>query len=494
MIVTCRQMREMEEAAFARGVSAAALMEEAGKGIARVVSQFFPKPGAVVICLGKGNNAGDALVAARELGRRGWRISARLAFPEGEFKELPARHWRELASNIEPQGATSPLVLLDGLLGIGAAGPLEGPMLELAREMNALRTTRHATTVAMDIPSGLNGDTGTPCEGCVVADITATIAHVKTGLLSDSAAAYVGRLAVVPLPDLPIRDSETCAGALTATSLRVKLPRRNFDFHKGQAGRVGVIAGSSNFTGAAVLTATGALRGGAGLVTLLVKEDVHGLIAAKTPPEIMVRAVKDWRDVLSENYDALAIGPGLGFLSQQEILDVIRGATVPAVIDADALTIIARADCEVLSNCAAPRLLTPHPGEMARLAALRPGWQQLCRRALAEAFVTACPRCVLLLKGSRTVIAQSGPATRFNTTGSPGMATGGMGDVLTGLCAALVAQGVSCFDSGCLGAWLSGRAAEIAITSGAQSVESLTAGDVLQHLGPAFSDLKAGAF
>jgi NAD(P)H-hydrate epimerase len=254
------------------------------------------------------------------------------------------------------------------------------------------------------------------------------------------------------------------------------------------------MAGSRGFVGAGLLAATGALRGGAGLVTLFVKEDVYPVIAAKATLELMVRVTGDYRDVLSEKFDALAIGPGLGFEAQDEVLEVIRHADMPAVIDADALTMLARDDLSLLLQSSAPRLLTPHPGEMARFFAAHPQWQKLDRRALAEAFATTYHGCTLLLKGARTVIAQSGMTTCFNTTGTPAMATGGMGDVLTGLCAGLIAQGVSCFDAACLGAWLGGRSAEIAITDDGQSIESLAAGDVLRHLGAAFGDLKAGVY
>lgn len=495
MIVTCRQMREIEEAAFARGMGADELMEQAGCGIASVVRQFFPTPGSLMLFLGKGNNAGDALVAARELQKIGWRIGARLAFSVEDFKPLPAKHWRGLEHGTVA-GATGapPTVVFDGLLGIGAAGPLSGALGDLSRQINALRKNCHATVVAMDIPSGLDGDSGVPFDDCVEADITVTIGHVKAGLVADGATAHVGRLAQVPLDGLEPRAGDASASTSRAEALRSHLPRRSFEFHKGQAGRVGIVAGSRGFVGAAVLASTGALRGGAGLVSLIVREDIYPIAAAMAPPEVMVRVVRDYRELLADSFDALAIGPGVGLQLQDEILEVIRRARCPAVVDADALTIIARAGLEVLDQCAAPRLLTPHPGEMARLIVTRPEWQSLDRRRLAESFAAAHPSCALLLKGARTVVAQYGEVTSFNTTGTPGMATGGMGDVLTGLCSALMAQGVSCRDAARLGAWLSGRAAEIAIASGGQSVESLAAGDVARNLGRAFDDMKAGAY
>jgi NAD(P)H-hydrate epimerase len=496
MIVTCQQMREAEEAAFARGVSAAQLMDEAGAGIAEVICQFFPEPAHAVLYLGKGNNAGDALVAGRHLAEAGWNIHARLAFPAEEFKELPARHWKSLRDRVSTPDTADirhlrgRVVLLDGLVGIGVTGPLRGPLGDVVQEMNELRRTRHAFTVALDIPSGLDSETGEPNEPCVQADLTVTVAHVKDMLLADAATSAVGRLAVVPLRELEDAKGDATRRLLTAEALLPALPQRPFDFHKGLAGRVGIIAGSRGFLGAAVLTSSGAVRAGAGLVTLLVKDDAYPMMVSQTSPEVMVKAVKDYREVLDLNFDALAIGPGLGSEFEAEVMEVIRLSSVPAVLDADALNMIARHGFDVLSQNETPRLLTPHPGEMARLAKRAPAWEDLDRAATAQAFVHQFPQHTLLLKGARTVIAAANQPMSFNSTGHPGMSSGGMGDSLTGICAALLGQKVSAYDAACLGAWLSGRAAELVLCEGGGSQESCSASDVLSHLGAAFADLR----
>ncbi|MEI6534511.1 MAG: NAD(P)H-hydrate dehydratase [Verrucomicrobiaceae bacterium] len=501
MIVTCGQMREAENAAFARGNTAAQLMEKAGAGIAEVIRQFFPQPGHAVLYLGKGNNAGDALVAGRHLIDSGWTIHARLTADVAEFKELPAAHWKALGDRVRVSpscdGVLSmkgTVLLLDGLVGIGAEGPLREMLADAASEMNELRRKRHATTVALDIPSGLNPLNGEPGDVCVQADLTITIAHVKDVLLADAATNYVGRLAVVPLGELEDAQGDDSRSALTPDVLLPMLSRRSFDFHKGNAGRVGIIAGSRGFLGAAVLTATGALRGGAGLVTLFVKEDIYPLLAVLAPPEIMVKTVIDYREVLRENLDVLAIGPGLGLEHEAEVFDVMAKAQMPAIIDADALNMIARRGLENLKQSVAPRLFTPHPGEMARLIASESAMQNLSRSELARTFAEKFTNVTLLLKGARTVIAADGRPLFFNTTGHPGMASGGMGDVLSGLCAALVAQGSGLPEAACLGAWLSGRAAEIAVSDGHGSQESLCAGDVAGCLGAAFADVRRLAF
>ena len=498
MVVTCGQMQDAEQAAFDCGVSAEDLMEQAGAGIFAALKQFFPDPGTAILYLGKGNNAGDALVVARHLRAAGWRIVARLAFGASEFKELPAKHWQSLHGAIEvlpaapvPNNHWGTVILLDGLVGIGAsAAPLRGPLADAVLEMNAFRRARHAFCVALDLPSGLNPLSGTPGEACVEADLTVTIGHAKSVLLADAATAFVGRLVIVPLAGLEKTAGDESRQVLTSTRLLPLLPCRPFEFHKGRAGRVGIIAGSRGFAGAAALAATGALRAGAGLVTVHVKEDAHAAVAAKACSEVMVKLVRDYREIFRDSVDALAIGPGLGLEHEDEVLAVIARAEVPAVLDADALNMLARRGFDSLKKNAAPRLLTPHPGELARMAERFPEWSSLSRSEVAQDFVGKFPHCTLLLKGARTVIATAGQPVSFNATGHPGMATGGMGDVLTGICAGLAAQGVALHDAACLGAWLSGRAAERAITHGGHSQESLAAGDMADHLGGAFTDLK----
>lgn len=501
MIFTCRQMQQCEEAAFARGVTAAELMEQAGRGIADVVRQFAPRVGSLVLFLGKGNNAGDALVAARELANDGWKLHARLCCQPESMKELPRLHFAALEGQIcviedaahfdFPAG---PIVNLDGLLGIGAQGAMKPELQTLAREMNTLRTNKHALTIAMDIPSGLDGDHGDACEDAVEADVTAVVAQIKTGLLEDGADHYVGRIALVRLGELEVCEGDPTAQALTPWRLRSWLPRRANDMHKGDAGRVGIIAGSRGFLGAAELACRGALRAGAGLVTLLVKDDVYPLIVARVPAEVMVKPVDDYREVLEMRFEALTIGPGLGFDHEKEITEVLRQSKVPSIIDADALTMLARHP-EVLDKTGKlPRLLTPHPGEMDRLLRNFPGWHALSRSKIVTALTETAPGRTLLLKGARTVIATQGQPTLFNTTGHPGMASGGMGDVLSGVCAAFAAQGIPLHHSAGLGAWLCGRAAERAVVHERVAQESVCASDVAAHLGGALLDLKEGCF
>ena len=483
--VTAGEMRELEEAAFRSGVDAGLLMDAAGRGIADRLRQHFPRPGTAVAYLGKGNNAGDALVVLESLREAGWAVALRASHPPQEWSTLARQRHRRLdeplAGPLDPPGRPGPLLLLDGLLGIGARGPLRPPLAALADEMARLRRDRGALVVAIDLPSGLDTDRGELHPGGVVADLTVTVGVPKSGLLADAAAAACGRLFVVPLAELPEPDRPGPRLA-TPEGFPGRRPPRPHDFHKGRAGRVGILAGSEGMTGAAVLCATGALRGGAGLVTL----HAHDRLAA--PPEVMVRP-SDRRvaEAFGPEADALVIGPGIGRPERSdELLERLAADGRPVVLDADALNLIARDDRRDLLR--APCLITPHPGEFARLA---PDLAGLPRVEAATRFVERHP-CTLLLKGARSVVAAPGIDPRLNPTGHAGMASGGQGDVLAGVCGALLAGGVPAPDAAMLAAWLCGRAAERALTHGGQSEESCTASDTLAHLGGAFRDWRTG--
>ncbi len=487
MLVTANQMRAVEDAAFTRGVTAEALMDAAGLVIADVVTQFFPTPSHATAFCGKGNNAGDVLVAARHLIDRGWTIELDLTYPEGDFSDLPAKHFTSLQSKIENRKSKIPTVALDGLLGIGTQGAPREPIASSIERLNELRRTAHTFVFAADIPSGLDADTGRPADPCVTADCTITIGQCKAGLVADTAVNHVGRLALADLPELCVTEQTipTEDEILTPRLLRSLLPTHEFDSHKGKWGRVGIIAGSRGFLGAARLCSAAAVRTGGGLVTLYVKPDAYELFATSCIPEVMVKPVEDYTAVLDDHLDALAIGPGLGDDHDDEILKILAETTVPTVADADALNALARSNSKFqLPN--SKILLTPHPGEFARLA---PDLAELPRAEAARLFVDRHP-VTLLLKGARTVIAERNQPRRFNTTGNPGMGSGGMGDVLTGITAALLAQGCSLRDAASLGAWIAGRAAEQFVFDRSGSPEALTASDVIDHLGAAFTELR----
>ncbi len=497
-------MQALERRVFADGLQPESLMEEAGALMAGAVAQFCPVPGVCVAVFGKGHNGGDALVAARLLSEKGWKVLLVAAFPQAEWAPLTALKWRQ-AGRCEtldvgdwcgwrPPTAT-PLAVLDGLLGIGAqfaGGGLREPVRGLCKAINQLRESSNARVFALDIPTGLDGATGCAALDTVVADVTLTVGFVKTGLLADGAERWVGRLAVLPLAALSAAaEDQDPMEVASPAALRELWGRRRADMHKGDAGRVLLVAGAPVTVGAAALAALGALRAGAGLVTLCVPEAAYGAAAAIAPLECMVRCVSDVREALELRADALAIGPGLGQGQPEATAEVIRDFVGPAVVDADALNVLAGGRMEVLSHCAGPRLLTPHAGEMQRLD---PEGCVLERRRRVVQFTERWP-VGLLFKGARTIVgvrADGGVRLSYNTSGNPGMASGGMGDVLSGVCSALLARGLGVREAGLMGAWLCGRSAEALLASGRCSEESLLASDVAHGLGAAFGALRSG--
>ena len=523
-ILTSAQIRAAEQAAFASGVQVEALMNKAGAGIAQAVTKFFQEPGRCIVFAGKGHNAGDALFAAQCLERRGWKIEVRLAFKEADCSDLTRKKLGDLcrrapeilgaalsktantdlvARLIElSPGATdekattqnstateacsdvaAPLVILDGLLGVGAKPPLREPIRAACRAINQLRTTKAACVFAVDLPTGLDIDSGKADRDCVVADFTVTVGYAKPGLVADSALNYVGRIEVVPLDELRPPKTKPKEIIASPTAFRALLARRKYDSYKNQFGRIGVVAGSKGFLGAALMASQGALRAGAGLVEVFVPEEIYEIVAGAAFMEAMVKPVASYRQLLKEKIDVWAVGPGLGKSRAAEVLELVEKVKQPMVLDADGLNIVSE-KISVLRRCKGKRLLTPHPGEMKRLF---PDDQQ-SRGKTATKFCGRFP-VTLLLKGSRTIVAERGRPLSYNTTGDPGMATGGMGDVLTGVCAGLLGQGLSPYDAARVGAWLCGRAAEMAIFNGNQSEQSLLPRDVLDHLGDAFKEL-----
>ncbi len=481
-IVSAATMRSAEEAAFARGVEVEALMDRAGAGVALAVQKFFPLPGKAIIFCGKGHNAGDALVAAARLKEAGWGVDLRLVFPESDLAELTRKKLAECEGS--SSGPTdSPLIVLDGLLGLGAKHLLREPVRTAAQEINRLRSEQNAFVFAVDLPTGLDGDNGQYDPDCVVADCTITIGNAKHGLVVDDAIRFVGRIEIVELSDLVVAPSPANDLMACRHSLRWLLPRRKFDSYKNEFGRIGVVAGSPGFIGAALMTTEGALRGGGGLVELFVPKEIYSIVAAAAPAEAMVKAIRSYRDLLEEKIDVWALGPGLGKGEAKDVRRLIEGATAPMVIDADGLNILAD-DVEVLKRCTGRRLVTPHPGEMKRLF----DSGKMSRAGTAKNFTEAFP-VTLLYKGARTIVAERERPLSYNTTGDPGMATGGMGDVLTGVCAALIAQGLSLYDAARVGAWACGRAAQIAISDKGETEQTLLPRDVLANLGAAFREL-----
>ena len=490
VILTASEMQELEQRAFAEGVDQEGLMDLAGIGIAREILHQESRRGICILYLGKGNNAGDALVAGSVLQNAGWSVLARFSDSPEKLGPLPRKKLRAFGSPPRQLhgGAPSisrklPLVLVDGILGIGSR-PTLGPGLKaMTQEMNHLRSSLRARTYAVDVPTGVS-EGGVDADA-VLADITVTIGFPKQCLFRDDATNCVGKIVCIRLDALKVRAADKNNGECftDVDELRDLVPRRKFDSHKGDFGRIGIVAGSLGFIGAGVLCSQSAVKAGGGLVTLYtVADDSYPLLAVKAAPEVMVKSVHDYREVLDDRLTALAIGPGLGTSHQTSVLDIVRYFDGPMVMDADALNILSQ-QIDALSKVRGPRLLTPHPGEMKRLWPAATASRVETVRAFTNRF-----EVTLLLKGARTLIGQKGKPLSYNATGTPGMATGGSGDVLTGVCGALLGQHLEPYNAAKLGAWLCGRAAELAVEAGSE--ESMLPSDTLHYLGRAFNELR----
>jgi len=505
-VATASEMRRMDARAIGeRGIPGIALMERAGQGAAREAARLLgpPRRKVVVVC-GKGNNGGDGFVVARRLAAAGHAVLVCCtASPDGIRGDAGLALAAMLDAGIEIHNADAPGLMetlggadliVDALLGTGVSGEIKEPFASLIEAVNAAGRP----TLAIDIPSGLCADRGVPLGPVVQADVTVTFALPKLGLLQYPGASFAGRVVVVDIGIPEDLLSEASADLLESRDVARRLPSRREDAHKGDAGRALVVAGSPGLTGAACLAARAACRAGAGLVTVAAAAALCPSIEARLL-EAMTWPVSGSDDRIREtsaeslvaragSADAVAIGPGLG--RDPDTLAAVRRVLAageqPGVVDAAGLM----ARPEWTPAAGAPRVLTPHPGEMAALLGKtaeevqsdRPG---AARRA-AERYDS-----VVVLKGAGTLVAEPSGAIAIVRTGHPGMASGGMGDVLTGIVAALLAQGLSAFDAAAAGAYVHGYAAELAAEAIGAEIGVL-AGDVIEATPRAMADLKAG--
>jgi len=487
--LTVKQMREIEQRAIRSGTVEGELMMRAGVALGRAIGNQYRSVWKAVAYVGKGHNAGDALVALWVLKEEfGWDVGVRSCYKVSDFAKLTASQWKMLGlegfleKGYEKKNAGS-LIILDGLLGIGAEGGLREPLLEMAHEMERLRSQCAAVVVAVDNPSGVDPDHGEVFPGAVLADLTLMIGAEKSGLLLSKAANFTGQLGLVPVEDLENSGSSGMELICPQNMDFGKAPRP-FDFHKGMAGRVGIVAGSENFSGAALLAALGAIRTGAGLVTLWVRPEIAESVRVRLPYEVMLKVSENPMDLIDEKLDAIVVGPGLGEMGEgfsNGLAGLIENSRVPMVIDADALNFMSQRGLKPKAN----HVLTPHPGEFARLEG---DLVKLEREDAARAFVEKNDG-VLLFKGARTLVAKRGFPLRVNGTGTPAMSNGGQGDLLSGVIGALLAGGMNGFDAAAYGAWLCGHAAEL---SQAEIGDVCTAGDTGGKLSEAMRNWRRG--
>ncbi len=490
-VLTAAETRTLDEATEARGTPVSLLMERAGLAVAHAAAGLaggaYGRRG-VVVC-GKGNNGGDGLVAARHLARWGMAVEAFLLDPgvrepaagsrrAAERAGVPVRPFEEAAARRSIERAD---VAVDALFGIGFRGAAEGRHAAAIGLMNEAP----APVVAADVPSGVEGDTGAVRGPAVHADVTVTFGAPKVGTVLYPGAAETGVLEVADIgfpPDLLGAE----VGLLEDRDVRAVWPSRPPDTHKRRSGVVLVVGGSRRMTGAPRLVAAGASRAGAGLVTVAAPESALAAIQATLTeatflplPEGREGSVDEaaWRLLAATlgGFDAVAIGPGLSIdgTTPGLVRRLVRESPIPVVVDADAISAFAGRPGD-LSRRAAPAVLTPHAGEFARLldmpvSAVEEDRVGLARKAAAEV------GCVVVLKGSRSVIAPPDGDVRINPTGGPVLATGGTGDILTGIVAALLARGVAPIDAAGAGTYVHGVAGRLA---GDRTGEGTVAGDV----------------
>jgi NAD(P)H-hydrate epimerase len=507
-VATAEEMRRADRGVTERyGVPSLLLMENAGRGAADAVERVFgPADGRrVLVACGKGNNGGDGFVVARHLAARGARVAVWLACRRTDVRGDAAVNLEAVARAglplVESDGAAlrrelrEADLVVDALLGTGVTGPATGAVAEAIGALNEAGRP----VCALDLPSGLSADHGGLPGPAVRATLTVTFGLPKLALFLQPAASCAGS---IELADLGVPrgwlDAGCRAGLPEPADIRALLPARPTDAHKGRYGHLLVVAGAVGKTGAAVLACRGALRAGTGLVTCACPASQQPVVAgqlveAMTEPlaetgaqSLSLKAAERVLE-LASRMDALAVGPGVGLEAetQEAVRRVLLEAERPVVVDADALTALA-GRLGKLREARGPRLLTPHPGEAARLLECSIAEVQADRLASARRLAEASGAWVAL-KGAYTVVTGPDGDVALNPTGNPGMASGGMGDVLTGISGGLLAQGLAPGDALRAAVYLHGLAGDVAATG---RPVGLLAGDLAEAVPEALRRLR----
>ena len=482
-IVTAAQMREIDRECVRQGTPVSVLMENAGKAVAEETRSFLgaTKKQHVLCLIGAGNNGGDGLVAARYLHDWGAKVTVYLCSDrpadDPNLKLLKERgiacieaktdkSLKKLASLL-----ASTTCIIDALLGTGKMRPLEGVFKKALEKVNAAKESRLAI-IAVDVPSGMDADTGAIDPACPAADLTVTLAFPKPGLFKFPGAEKVGKLKIADI-GIPASLADSITNELlTSEWAAAALPKRPLNANKGTFGRVLVSAGSINYVGAAYLACSGAMRVGAGLVTLATAAYLQSIIASKLTEATYLPLPESRQGVISveaadivhrqcPQYDVLLLGCGLGQNpSTVEFATslLLKQGLPPLVLDADALNTLTRIPGwwqKIPGNA----ILTPHPGEMSRLTGLSLEEVQKDRPAIAVCYAKEWQKTIVL-KGAFTVIAAPDGRYRISPFANPGLASAGTGDVLAGIIAGMVAQGLELFDAASLGVYLHGEVGE----------------------------------
>ena len=517
-IVSTSEIRELDRLTVEKfNIPGFVLMERAGRGIADGVICLFREHDlvgkSVLLVAGHGNNGGDAFVAAKFLKEDGFVVQVLLAGDKTKLRGDALLHFKKMAKSKIPvaelktenewqklagDNKFSPAVVVDGILGTGLEGKARGVATSAIRFVNTISNT--SLVVSIDIPSGLNSDTGLAEGKAVRADLTLTMGLPKRGLIEQSALEYVGRLEVVDIgfPSVLVEKIKSDIELITPYDLCPLFPRRQRSSHKGNYGHLLIMGGAEGYSGAITLAALAAVRSGAGLVTVVVPERLVPVVAINVP-EAMVHGAPEtesgsldsicwqkWGKKLGE-FSAILAGPGMTRHSatRRLVKMILRDSKSPVVLDADALNVF-EGEASKLSERREKLVITPHPGEMARLMGSSTAQVQSNRFAVAKKAVSLTHSTVVL-KGAGTLIAEKDKPLQINMTGNPGMSAGGMGDVLAGLLGGLLAQGMKPFDAARTAVYLHGRAGDLA--TGKSTEQTLIARDLIACLPEAFREI-----
>ena len=510
-LVTTEQMMAIDRRTIDEwGIPAAELMERAARRVVEVIESYWDglEDLAVLVVCGKGNNGGDGLAVARLLGRAGVRTQVFLAAPRGAFLGEAAAQLAAFEAEggcaleaLTPRGIevfaaglTEVDLAVDALLGTGTSGPPRAEMVPLIEGLNRWERP----VVAVDMPTGMDGDTGQVPGACVQAALTVTFGQAKVGQFFYPGRRYCGTLLVedIGFPQEVVAQSPAAAYQLSARDAARMLPARQPNAHKGSFGWVALVAGSVGMTGAAALAAESAMRSGVGRVSLGVPASLNDVLEAKLT-EVMTRPLPEVRKhrclalrgvgevrQMASRCQVLALGPGLGRHREtaQLVRRLVETVDIPVVVDADGLNALAGFS-ELIERRQAPLVLTPHLGEFAGLTGLSVGQIEADIVDIARAWALKWGH-VLLLKGAPSLVACPDGRVIVNSTGNDGMATAGSGDVLTGVVAGLIAQGLTGDKAAILGMFIHGRAGDLARDR--LGPWSMVAGDICQSLSAGF--------
>jgi len=512
-LFTAEQMRFLDRISIEKiGIPGVVLMENAGRSVAELISKKYSSDQKVYIFCGPGNNGGDGFVVARHLFNKGYEVKVFLGCPQEKVKGDAAINLK-IDSNmgIEIKEITSlsqlpsseieksQVILVDAILGTGAKGAPRGIFGEMVNLINRSRGNK----IAVDIPTGVDADTGEVAGEAVRANYTVTFGYPKRGMYLYPGMDYVGQIIVadigMPFNLLEKENINILVNLLLKEEFSSEMFYRLPSSHKGKFGHLFVLAGSPGMTGAATLVCEGALKIGTGLVTLGIPESLNPILEVKLTEAMTLPLPETREGTLSvkaaekiynfiKKCEALVIGPGLSRNPETKelIKEILKTQDVPLVLDADGINSIA-GEVEFIKNYSAPAVLTPHPGELARLVGESiPEIQK--DRVQAASDLSSKTGKIAVLKGAGTVIADPEGNCWINTTGNAGMASGGTGDVLAGIIGGLLAQGKDGLTAAKLGVFLHGLAGDIAVQKYGQV--SLTAENIIEFLPSAIRSLE----